>query len=310
MPNYAMEKHQLYQAAWQLHQQSETANFKINACEGAHFCACPSVQVFCRTQAQQKIPTLYQPSLVFIFSGVKKGTLGAHQFQYDADHFLALTSTYPFQSQVEASVEQPLLGIQIDLERASIAQLLQDISQINGGVEPLQNSDTLGIESHPMTEELREQLFVLMRTLQDPVAAQLFGEERIRAVLYTVLQGSCYHLLRRWSDMDGLFAQFQKAVAYIQQNHQRLNDIQTLSQVSGMSASSLNRAFKKYAADTPLQYIKKIRLNTSRSLILNGLTAQSAAFEVGYESMSQFGREFKRYFGYTPKQVKKGLLTK
>ena len=304
MPNIVMEKNQIYQAALRLYEQSSVIDSSKNACDGARFCTLPGVQVFYRVASHQKEPTVYQPGLVFIFSGVKKGEVGGRIFRYDLDNYLVLTSVYPFQSEVEATPTEPLLGIQIDLNRAMVVQMLYDIAQIEGETAPVSEHDAFGLECCPMSETLREQLLMLINTLQDPVAAQLFGHERVRSIVYTVLKSSNKNLLLNWAQKEGLFAQFQKAANYIHQNYQCAINIKVLSVASGMSHSSLNRAFKRYAADSPLQYIKKIRLNFAKNKIVQGQSIQAAAREVGYESVSQFSREFKRYFGHAPKHIK------
>lgn len=304
-----MEKDALYQAAWQLLTQCNGAHsaggrpvgntFR----EGKFSTSLPSVRLFYQTQVQQKEAGVYAPSLVFIFSGAKHGELGRWRFTYDADNYLLLTSTYPLQCKVDASAAVPLLGIQIDLDRTMVSQLLHDIGETDKASQASNRGRLSGIECCPVTPLIRRHVGELLLTLQSPVEARLFGHERVRAAVYALMQSEGRLHLQHWSQMDGQFAHFQKAVAYIQANYQNAIDIETLSEQSGLGAATLNRVFKRYASDSPIQYLKKVRLNVARTQIIqSGASVQTAAYSVGYESPSQFSREFKRYFGYPPKQ--------
>ena len=273
--------------------------------EGKYDTVLPNVRIFHQIQAPLKECGVYSPCLVFIFSGAKHGELGHWRFTYDVDHYLLLTSTYPLQCKIDATLTEPLLGIQIELDRSMVSQLLHDIGEFgaNAGDATPVNSKISGIECCPMDGLIRRYVGELLLTLFDPLEARLFGVERVRALIYALLQGEGGRLLQHWNLIDGQFSQFQKAVAYIQAHYNKPLDIETLAAQAGLSAASLNRVFKRYASDSPIQYLKKIRLNLARlHLIQAGASVQQAAYRVGYESPSQFSREFKRYFGYAPKR--------
>ncbi len=306
-----MDNDNLYQAAWHLFTQSNVMNATAGEPADKAFFECkfstalPGVRMFYQTQVRQKEAGVYTPALVYIFSGAKHGELGRWQFTYDADNYLLLTSTYPLQCKVDASTEVPLLGIQIDLDRTMVRQLLHDIGETKvGNANPAdKGARRSGIECCPVSPSVRRHIGELLLTLHSPVEARLFGNERVRAVVYALLQSEGLAPLQHWGQMDGQFAHFQKAVAYVQANYQRAIDINMMAEHSGLSAATLNRVFRRYASDSPVQYLKKVRLNLARNQIIqSGASVQTAAYNVGYESASQFSREFKRYFGYPPKQ--------
>ena len=161
-----------------------------------------------------------------------------------------------------------------------------------------------GISLFEVSPRVQQATTALLATLADPLAARLFGDSCTQALLYALLDQETIALqCRQWVAQDGQYARFIKATAYIQSNLATALAVPAIARHAGLSESSLNRAFKRYAADTPLQYIKKVRLNQAHTqLQSSSCTIQHAAHAVGYESVSQFSRDYKRYFGSSPRQ--------
>lgn len=307
-----MDNATLHQIALQwLHQH--TQHTELN--DGSHPTAVAGVKIFYRRKPARFQPTLYEPGLVLLFSGAKRMLIGDQTFDYHSEQALLLNTLYPVSCHVYASAEEPLLGVHIRLDCSFVRQWLHEVKSLESRtvdhtVKPdeevnHERGEIIGINTYAVNDAMREATWMLLRTLDDPVQAQMFGNERIRALLYAFMRNGARGMFEHWVQEDGAFAQFQKAVEYIQAHCTRVIALDELERHAGMSASSLNRAFKRYVADSPLQYIKKVRLGMARDLLAHeGYAVQTAALQVGYESSSQFSREFKRYFGYNPNQLK------
>ena len=290
----------------QLYQQ-QAPELQARMDEGIRTTTAPNVRVFYYTHNLHNESALYEPSVVLLFSGRKQGRLGPHVFNYDAAHGLLLTASYPIEYDSEASAAQPLVGVQIILKHADVAQLLREVVAFAPHAprsEP-KKANALGIESIVVDDALRVQVWHLLQTLLDPVATALFGQARLNAVTYALLTGAGARLLYDWGTQEGALAQFHRAVDYIEQHYNQDLRLDALAKHVGMSVSSLHRAFKRHTADSPLQYAKKIRLNWAHTLLAQGNNVQTAALQVGYESASQFSREYTRYFKRNPKVSKR-----
>lgn len=280
---------------------------------GVYSSAIEGVYLLHQTQCSQTEPTLYDSGMIFVLSGLKCAQLGERSYQYDVDHALILTSSYPVLCSSKASQQQPLQAVFINFSRIQVMNLLKQIQSMaepGALTQPLPadsqcslQAKSVGIHSCSVTPAIDQALLNLLHTLQDPIAAKLFGSDQIRALLYAVLQSSSgFIALSEWVKDSGSYAQFQKAIDYIQAHISQAIVLSDLAAHAGLSESSLNRVFKRYAADTPMQYIKKLRLNRARyRLDRSDCSVQEAAHDVAYESVSQFSREFKRYFGHSPK---------
>ena len=273
--------------------------------------ALPSVGFFYANDVPEVQHGMCEAGIAFIFSGAKQGVMGAQHYRYDSDNAILVNARYPVAYHIEATPTAPLLGMYISISRSEVAQFFDDLAQI----QPLNALMHSKVEASapiavcPLNDDIRETVWMLLRTLDDPIKASLLGAAHIRAILYAVYTSGATDAqtaMHRWVQQDGAFAQFQKATQFIQQHYARAMTLGELAAHVGMSASSLNRSFHRYVADSPLQYLKKIRLNAAKEQLMRGGQAvQNVALDVGYESGSQFSREFKRYFGYNPQAVKR-----
>lgn len=298
---------------------------------------CPQVFLFHQTCAQARQPAVYEPGLILVLSGEKHISLGAQVFAYDCTQGLLLTASYPVLCTAQASAEAPLLGLYIALERLQVAQLLGQIRRLQGvsSVLPLADEDVplvastapisaavastqpdhtqslrdaqVGITAFAVTPAVQQAVAHLLAALADPIAAALFASERSQALLYALLnQAPVHNAVQRWLAQDGNYAQFLKAIAFIRGHLAFSLTVQAIAAQAGLSESSLNRTFKRFAQDTPLQYVKKLRLNQAHSQLLRTrCSVQTAAYDAGYESAAQFSRDYKRYFGVNPKDAHK-----
>jgi AraC-like DNA-binding protein len=206
----------------------------------------------------------------------------------------------PFECETEASPEEPLLGFSVRVDMTVLSELLL---KIDPRALPKPADATRGIYATPMNEVLTDAAIRLLECMQEPGEAKVLGPAIMREITYRVLCGENGSALLELMAINGRVALIQRAIDRIHRECEKPLDIQTLADVAGMSSSAFHHNFKALTATSPLQYLKNIRLHRAKMLMLNnGITAGEAAEQVGYESASQFSREFKRFFGNSPVQ--------
>ncbi|PCN66716.1 AraC family transcriptional regulator [Yersinia pestis] len=258
------------------------------------------VKILYSTVHQPRTPVMYTPSVVIIFQGHKVGYLGSKVFQYDPKNYLILSVPLPFECETFASPEIPLAGISIQVD----SQMLQDLMMTMGDDElEKPPGNTSGVNSAPLTEEMlcaTERLLDVMSIARD---ARVLGPQIVREILYYVLCGSCGGALQALVNRHGHFNQITKTLRRIENHFADNLSVEQLAAEVNMSVSAFHHNFKAVTNTSPLQYLKSYRLHRARMMMLHdGLKASTAAIKVGYESASQFSREFKRYFGHTPSE--------
>lgn len=242
-------------------------------------------------------PIAYDPSIVIIAQGRKRGRLGDRRFEYNGRHYLVLTLPLPFECETFGSPEEPLLGLSISVTPALIADLVLQMDEL--GRVPDRRS--CAIDVAPIDERLSEAALRLLATLRSPVDARILGPQLVREIAYLVLGGPLGANLRELAAPNSHFGQISRIIQRLHDDCARPVEVATLAREAGMAVSTFHTRFKSLTATAPLQYLKNVRLHRARLLMLEeGLSASQAAFRVGYESASQFSREFKRLFGSPP----------
>lgn len=244
-----------------------------------------------------RTPVIYEPSIVIVCQGQKRGYLNQQIFHYDALHYLVLSVPLPFYTETDASEENPLLAISIDLDMTEISSLLIELEpQLTQRVQ-----SALGIFSTPLDDALQNAALRLLRVLQSANEAKILGHSIIREIYYRVLIGKQGKALINALASQGNLAKMAQMLRYIHQHYAQTLEVSQLAQNCDMSIASFHTHFKAITGSSPLQYIKSVRLQQARLfMIRDNLTAAASAIKVGYESPSQFNREFKRAFGRTP----------
>ncbi|MFD2205833.1 AraC family transcriptional regulator [Kiloniella antarctica] len=258
---------------------------------------------------------------------------------YNPRNYLINSVSLPIESDAyDLSPEQPFLAIQLDIDQALASRLIAEIGPARGpkakrartadieageiigaprgdnlseicedvGGNPVLSgrADSLDISlSSPLTDNLQRIVLRLIKTLDDPVDARVLAPAITHELYYEVLCGPRGVLLRNCVANDTYANKIAPIVHYIERHFDRPIEIDTLVAVAGMSASSLHSKFKQATTMTPIQFIKNFRLHKARRLILSGTSAGDASFAVGYNSPSQFSREYKRLFNQSPKET-------
>jgi AraC-like DNA-binding protein len=240
---------------------------------------------------------VYEPSIVIIAQGRKIGYLGDRVFTYDAHNYLVLSVPLPFECETQAKPGEPLLGVTVHVNPSTLAELLLEMDDTGSVAEAVQ-----GIYSNPMTEELTSALLRLLECLSSKTDSRVLGPSIVREIIYRVLcSEQSGGALRAVAARHSSFAQINKVLRRIHTDFSTPIDVETLAREASMSVSTFHHNFRAVTSNSPLQYIKRIRLHRARMLMVqDGVHANIAARQVGYESASQFSREFKRLFGETP----------
>jgi AraC-like DNA-binding protein len=244
------------------------------------------------------VPAVYEASLCLIAQGSKRVSLGDHSVVYDASRYLLVSVDLPLVGHVlDASPEQPYLCCKIDLDQAALADLLA----ADGAPAPRADLPVLAV--YPGDPDLTDAACRLVRLLDRPEAVPALAPLIGREILYRLLTGPHGPLLRHMAVADSHLGQVSRAIARIRRGYQEQLRIDDIATAAGMSASSLHAHFKAVTRMTPLEYQKHLRLQEARRLMLtDGASAGTAGFAVGYESQSQFSREYRRLFGAPPRR--------
>lgn len=300
------------QECWYAHDRDKTIALlsAMTPTEGFTLTALDGVKLMRWNRAIPRSPVFYEPSIVFVCQGRKIGYLGGEVYQYNPQQFLILSVPLPFESETIASAEEPLLAISIRINLSMISELLLSMEHVT----PLQINGKSGITSTALDARLSNAVVRLLECLQSKTDATVLGHAIIREIHYRILQTSQASAILAAHSTHNNMGKISKALRLIHAEYDKALNVDKLAAESTMSVPSFHAAFRDVTATSPIQYLKMTRLHKARLLMVqDGLNATLAANKVGYESASQFSREFKRMFGKSPMEevnaVRSALIT-
>ncbi|WP_343737781.1 AraC family transcriptional regulator [Achromobacter sp.] len=266
--------------------------------EGYNLTALPSVRVLRANRALARTPVLYDPGIVIVCQGRKRGYFGNQLYLYDEQHYLAVSVPVPFSMETDATPERPLLALYLHLDFALAAELA---SQIDAAGSAAAAQPPQSMLSTPMDDTMRMSVLRFIEAMSRPLEAAVLGPGLLRELYFRVLTGPQGGSMREALSVRGQFGRIGRSLRLIHAEYARPLDVTRLADEAGMSVPSFHSHFKAVTQVSPMQYVKSTRLHQARLLMVRqDLTAESASQAVGYTSPSQFSREFKRLFGLTP----------
>jgi AraC-like DNA-binding protein len=267
----------------------------------------PGVSLHRRTAPTPPCRAIYHPGIIVVAQGRKQVNLGRTSFIYDDSHFLLTAVDLPIVSWVaEASEEVPCLVLSLKIDMSMVRELLSR-EEIHVAEGP---ADSPAMSIGETTPGFLSACCRLLDLLDSPHDIPFLSGLIQREIIYRILRGPEGARLRAVATLGDQSHRTGKAIAWIAANYAKPLRVEELAQMASMGVSTLHHHFRMLTAMSPLQYQKQLRLQSARSLMLNnGLDAASAAFEVGYESATQFNREYSRFFGQPPMRDVRALLS-
>jgi AraC-like DNA-binding protein len=239
-------------------------------------------------------PSVYEPAVCLVLQGAKQAIIGNRLVRYDSASYFISTVDLPARGWVvEATPARPYMAVSLKLDRDCLAALMLDMPDAPDG-------ETTGFAVSPVTPDLLDAWLRLLMLLDTPEHRPVLAPMHEREILYRLLCGPQGGVLRQIARADSRLSQIRRAIAWLRSHFEQAIRIEHLADLAGMSPSSFHRHFKTATAMSPLQYQKMLRLQEARRLLLANGDAARAAHRVGYESASQFSREYARMFGTPP----------
>jgi AraC-like DNA-binding protein len=263
-----------------------------------HVTAIPGLALFRREEPTGPISGMYEPSVCMVAQGAKRVLLGDDTYVYDAHHYLITSVHLPTVVQIiSASREKPYLGLRLKLDQREISQMMVDSNL----PAPRAQQSSRGMATGEVTLPLLTAFLRLIDLLSEPQDIPILAPIIQREIIYRLLVGDQGERLRQIASAGSQSHQIARAIDWLKGNFTQPLRIDDLAARVRMSTSTFHHHFRSTTALSPLQFQKQLRLREARRLMLaEQLDAATAAFQVGYESPSQFSREYNRLFGAPP----------
>ncbi|WP_240940974.1 AraC family transcriptional regulator [Paenibacillus sp. HB172176] len=265
---------------------------------GTHQTAVPSLSLMHAEELSEPLESVYKPSICVVAQGAKMATLAGESYRYDPSSFLIISVELPINSRIiQASPEVPFLSLKLSFDNDAILEIVKESNR------PVAVSSKAGrgITVNRTSPALLDAILRLMRLLSTPEDIPVLAPLVIREILYRVLEGDQGALLHPFAIVGSHAHSIAQAIRHINKQYNQPLVIEQLANDVNLSASAFHKHFKRVTAMSPLQYQKTVRLQEARLLMLKEtLPASEAAFRVGYESPSQFSREYARMYGRPP----------
>lgn len=256
---------------------------------------------------EHELSAVYDPMVNLVLQGSKSMTIGGRTLHYSPASYFVMSVDLPAVGTVRpAATGEPYLAVALTLQPAVLAALMSDLPE-----SPTARRAGSGFSVASVTRELMDAWVRMLRLMEAPQDIPALAPAYEREILYRVLQGPQGSLLRDIATPDSAIARITLAIRCIRRDFAEPLRVEALARVASMSASAFHRHFKAVTALSPLQYQKQVRLLQARTLlVVGGKSVSSAAFEVGYESPTQFSREYTRAFGQAPGRDSARILAK
>jgi AraC-like DNA-binding protein len=267
---------------------------------GVHPLPLPGVMIARSNSPSRPLPAVYEPSLCIVVQGRKRAVVGDEVYVYDPLNYLVVSVTLPARTHIlTATPDEPYLCLRIGVDVGVIGDLLDEL-----GPEVISHPTCgRGLFLAQMTAPMLDAVSRLVDMLGRPQEAAVLAPLVLKEIHYRALTGALGHRLRELCTADSHTQRIGRVIRLLKTGYAGPVRVEDLAAAAHMSVSSLHHRFKEVTAMSPMQYLKQLRLHEARRLMLTeGLDASAACYRVGYESPSQFSREYRRLFGAPPRR--------
>lgn len=265
---------------------------------GTHSTAIPRLRILRADAPYERVHALHEPALCFIVQGTKVVTVGDQVFRYGSGQFLYSSVELPVTGEVvEATRRQPYVVLALAIEPSMVFDLVT-LTRSADRQKPASAQPAIFVGQDPAMADAFQRLLACLRDTTD---AQVLAPGIEREIVYRLLRSRYADAVREIGLADSQTQRIARVIEHLKRDYTKRLSAAALSRVAGMSVSSFHAHFRKVTTLTPLQYQKSLRLQEARRLLLTSASsAADAGYRVGYESASQFSREYARYFGQPP----------
>lgn len=282
----------------------------LHSLEGIVSTAIAEVRFFRRSTGYPRQPMTHESGIIIMGQGYKHLYAQGQVLKYGDGDSLIIGAPLPLDCEAINAPGAPLLGITINVSTVTLQKLATKLRQ-HPQRPPLDKSqEPMLLRSSKMTTDMLDATIRLLKAINDDLEAELFGDSLVEEIIYRALLSPAGLPLMSLADQEGRYARIARILESIHKNYAEPLNVDELASNANMSVSTFHTTFKKVTRESPIQYIKKLRLNKARELIcFEGKRVNDAAHRVGYASTSQFSREFKRYFNESPKEAAQTTAT-
>ncbi|MEY4504099.1 MAG: hypothetical protein RL154_392 [Pseudomonadota bacterium] len=268
--------------------------------DGLNYTGIPSLRIFKSSNTTKLLQTAYEPSLFIILDGSKIVIFGNKTLKYDHNNYLVSSVLLPVSGKItKASTDKPFLSLQITFTMEQLFNAINDFS-----INLLKQSKTeFAVLSSEVTENLLYPVYALVKLLKSPQDIKALENQYLKEILYRLLITDNNLALQQLVFIENNAFKIAKTISYINENLYENLNMDELAKYSNMCIAAFHKHFKNITNVSPLQYIKIQRLQNAKKLIISSnMDISEASFYVGYKSVSQFSREYSRYFGISPSE--------
>ncbi|MEZ4631719.1 MAG: AraC family transcriptional regulator [Deinococcales bacterium] len=245
---------------------------------------------------------IYEPGIAILASGQKRCYVNGHCYDYSAGSYLGVFLPMPVEvEEIKVSPEEPLLMVAVKMDLGKIAEMLLKLDSIES--PKIKDIESAGIFTAPLEEDLLDPVLRLLRIFDKPTDVAILGENLIEEIYYRVLTSEGVSAIRGLLEHRGQIQQISRAVAHINKHLSEAVIIDDLAAKANMSVSHFHKTFKDVMQMSPLQYAKSMKLLRAQTFLREGKKVSQVAYMVGYNSSTQFSREYKRQFGVAPSEA-------
>ena len=262
----------------------------------------PGVHLFFHDRCIARSPLLYHSGVIIVVSGRKRGHLDGRAFDYGDDRYLTLGLPLAMECETVASEAEPIFAIYIETDPSLVREIASQME-----VPPAKKErQAPAVETARITPEFGDAVHRLMRLLCSAEDAAILGRNTVREIVYWALKGEAGDALRGLIHHDAHTARVAIVMQSLHENFAERHSVEDMARMAAMSPSVFHRAFRNVAGETPLRYLKKVRLTQASTLMIHdNYRVGAAATAVGYESAAQFSRDFKSHFGVNAVDARK-----